>query len=267
MTPEQALIRLYTQAAKRLRLAVQRAMASGQIGTAAYLAQQLRAVQTELRALGKKSRPLVESAIFENYVRGAAIVDIGLDLGARFEFAGAHRRAAEIFVANTEAKLADARTLIGRRTEDAFRRVALEETGFGVVTGAARRDVSRSIEQRLIREGVTDALTGFVDRAGKRWPLDTYAQMIGRTTPREAMSLATANRLRETGRDLIEISSHAGACEICVPYDGRTFSLDGVTPGYDQIDQLPPFHPNCLHVATPAGANLAALERELGLVA
>lgn len=266
MTPQQALIRLYTQASKRLRVQIAAALRSGQIGTAAYQAQQLRAIQTELRALGKKTRPLVVGTVFENYVRGAHIVDVGLQLEASFSFAGAHRQAAEVFIANTEKRLQDARLMIGRRAEDAFRRVAIEETGLGVVTGSTRREVSARIEQRLVREGVTDSLTGFVDSRGARWQLDTYAEMVGRTTPREAMSLATATRMREIGSDLVTISSHPGACDICVPYDGQTFSLDGKTDGYDVIDQLPPFHPNCLHVATPAGANLDLLERELGVV-
>lgn len=266
MTAEQQLIRLYQQAARRLRAQIKRALASGQIGTAAYQTQQLRAVETELRLLGKKTRPLISASVFENYARGAAIVDVGLQVEARFEFAGAHRQAAEIFARNIDIRLADARTLIGRRADDAFRRVAIEQSGLGVATGSTRREISAGVERQLIEQGVTDALTGFVDSRGARWQIDTYAEMIGRTTPREAMSLATASRMRELSQDLIEISAHPGACEICVPYEGQTWSLDGLTEGYDVIDQLPPFHPNCRHVATPAGANLAALERELGLV-
>lgn len=270
MTTEQALIRLYQQAARRLRVQIRAAMNSGQIGTAAYRAQQLRAVETTLRQLGKRARPLAAHASLEAYVLGARIVDVGLEQTgqAAFRFAGAHRHAAEIYAQNLASRLDRARQLVGRRTDDAFRRLALEETGRGVVAGETRREVSRSLQQRLVREGVADSVTGFVDSRGARWQLDDYTEMVARTTTREAMSAATANRMLEIGQELVTISSHADACDICLGYQGKTYALPGRSvDGYPTIDRLPPFHPRCRHVATPAAANLDRLERELGIVA
>lgn len=267
MSAEQALIRLYVQTAKRLRAQIAEALASDNIGTAAYLTAQLRAIHTELRQLARRSRPLSLSATFEGYVRGAAVVDLGLGRTgvAAFEFTGTHPQAAQVIADNLASRLEDARQLVGRRTDDAFRRVALEVVGEGVVGGQTRREVSDQLKRRLVREGVTDSLTGFVDRRGARWQLDTYTQMVARTTTREAMSAGTRNRMIEIGEDLVTISDHSTETEICKAYEGRTFSLTGATPGYDVIDTLPPFHPNCWHVATPAAANLERLERELGI--
>jgi hypothetical protein len=87
--------------------------------------------------------------------------------------------------------------------------------------------------------------------------------MVVRTTTREAATHGTINRLLERGDDLITISEHPDPAEVCVPYAGQTFSLSGQTDGYDVIDQLPPFHPNCRHVATPASENLDAFEAAL----
>jgi hypothetical protein len=89
--------------------------------------------------------------------------------------------------------------------------------------------------------------------------------MVARTTTREAMSAGMQGRMRETGQQLITISSHNTSTPLCQEYEGKTFALpDTVVEGYDTIDTLPPFHPNCLHVATPAEGNverfLAALE-------
>lgn len=152
---------------------------------------------------------------------------------------------------------------LGRREDDPYRSAALEQVGQGLVAMDTRREVTAQLAERLIREGTTDALTGFVDRAGRRWPLETYTKMVARTTTREAVSRGTVNRLAEAGQDLVEISSHAHKADECTPYDGQTFSLEGATPGYEVLDQLPPFHPNCLHVVTPAGADLEAWEQEL----
>lgn len=154
---------------------------------------------------------------------------------------------------------------IGRRVDDPWRRLALEELGAGHVALDTRRQISANLIRRLVDEGITDALTGFVDRAGRRWSLERYTEMVARTTTREATSRGAVNRLEEHGLDLVEISSHPHAADVCTPYDGETFSRSGDHPTYPRLEELPPFHPNCRHVLTPAGANFEEYERELGL--
>ena len=153
--------------------------------------------------------------------------------------------------------------IIGRRVNDPYRNRALEEVGQGIVGGDTRRQVSAALAKSLVDNGVTDALTGFVDRSGRRWQLSTYSRMVARTTTRESVTVATRNRLVEGGRDLVDISSHSHPADECTPYDGQTFSLTGATPGYPILDEEPPFHPNCAHVMTPAGADADVWEAEL----
>lgn len=260
MTVEQALIRIYQQAARRLRIQIRAAMERGAIGTAAYHAQQLEAVQTILRSLGQRTRPLSIDATFQPYIAGATAFDATVAHGtAAFAFAGAHQRAATILAHNLAGRLDDAVALVGRRTDDAFRRVALEQTAKGVVAGATRREVSAALGDAFIRERVTDALTGFVDSRGARWQLDTYSEMVARTTTREAVSAGLQNRMVETGQLLVKISEHGDTDEVCAQWAGKTFALPGQTvEGYATIPKLPPFHPRCIHVAGPAEANLDA---------
>lgn len=262
------MVRIYRQAATRLRSQIRLAIQNDAIGTAAYRERQLEAIQRELRALGQRTRGLTFRVVAEPYIRGALAVDASTDAGATraaFAFSGTHIREVATIAANVNVRLADAINLVGRRTNDAFRRVALEQIGPGIAAGETRKATSAALEQALIRENVTDAVTGFVDRAGRRWQLDTYARMVARTTTRETMSTGVAKRMGETGQKLITISDHATDTVICQEYEGKTFALPGtIVKGEETIDQLPPFHPNCLHVATPAEANvdafLAALE-------
>lgn len=267
MTPEQALIAVYAKTAKRLRVQIRQAVSRGAMGTAAYRAEQLREVQRQLQKLGKVTRPLITPVVFEPYVRGGQVVDVGIGAraAAEFQFTGPHPLAAQSLADNLALRLGRARDLVGRRVDDVFRRVGLEETALGVAGGSARREVSSALQARLVREALTDGLTGFVDGRGARWQLDVYSEMVARTTTREAMSAGTRNRMGELALDLVTISSHANPCELCANYDGNTYSINGTTLGYDVLDQWPPFHPNCIHVATPAAANLDAIERELGL--
>ena len=152
---------------------------------------------------------------------------------------------------------------LGRRANDPYRALALEEVAGGIIGLDTRRQVSAGLARRLVREGVTDALTGFVDRAGRRWSLPSYAAMVARTTTREAMSTATGNRMGEHGLDLVTISTHAHPADECTPFEGNTYSLTGATAGVELLGIQPPFHPNCVHVMYPAGANLDAFEAEL----
>jgi hypothetical protein len=88
--------------------------------------------------------------------------------------------------------------------------------------------------------------------------------MVVRTTTREAMSRGMANRLLDHGRVEVEISQHVGSCEICKPFEGKRFSLTdaGTAP---LLEKLPPFHPNCRHVLTPARTTFEEMEAALGL--
>jgi hypothetical protein len=266
-TPEQALARLYIQAAKTLRQQIREAHKRGATGTAAYRAAQLQRVQLQLRVLEQRTPALALQVAAAPYTVAATAVDVAFgEAGAAYAFTGSHLRAATVIAQNLANRLDDSVQLVGRRTEDAFRRIALEEVGQGVAAGTERRTVSAAIQQRLVNEGVTDAVTGFVTRDGRRLQLDDYARMVARTTTREAMSAGISNRMAERGEKLITISAHATSCDICQPYEGNTYALPGTeAEGYDTIDQLPPFHPNCLHVATPAAGSADRFLASLGL--
>jgi hypothetical protein len=89
-------------------------------------------------------------------------------------------------------------------------------------------------QRRLIDERAG----AFVDRAGRKWSLKSYTQMVARTTTREAVSMGTANRLLENGHDLVTISEHGNVEDECSDYEGKTFSMTGATEGYDVLDHV-----------------------------
>lgn len=240
--------------------------------TQKYRDRQLRQANlifAQLRLHTDNVAPVVASL---SYRAGALAVDAVVDPGTLAgTFGGPNVRAATAIARNLTDRLqgavatAEANTkdvfdraallaqhpdLIGRLHPDEFRTASLKEIGKAMIAGDARRDVSAALTDRLIREGVTDALTGFVDKSGRRWPLDVYSKMVARTTTREAVSVATQTRLLEGGHDLVEISSHEHDADECSPYDGETFSLNGDTPGYEILDELPPFHPNAVVAGT-----------------
>jgi hypothetical protein len=269
--------------------------------TQAYRERQLRAARAILVDLEGRSRQVAGSIAAAAYRSTVFAIDdvVVPDLGAvRPRFGGVHQRAVAVLAGNLEASLTRAAQqarvsvetvfaratalegplpasgvagvgFVGRRVDDPWRRLALEELGAGQVTLETRRQISANLVRRLQAEGATDALTGFVDRAGKRWGLDVYAEMVVRTTTREATSRATANRLLEHGLGAITVSSHPHREDVCTPYDGKTFALPGSEEArsgrFPVIDNLSPFHPRCRHVIAPAGVAFEDFEEALGL--
>lgn len=262
-----SLVRLYEDADVRIRALIQDAIDRGidpktgelrRVGTKNFYVRQLAEVRKVLVELQTGAIPKATALVATAYVQGATIVDELLNTTGAFS--GVHREAVNTLADNMVNGLNEAASTVGRQAEDVFRQVGLKQSALGLLSGETRKAITKSMIDNLVHEGVT----AFVDKAGRRWTLAGYSQMVARTTTREAVSVGTANRLVENGHDLVTISSHAHDSDECNAYDGQTFSLSGDTPGYDVLDQMPPFHPNCVHVLTPAADTFANFERAVG---
>lgn len=91
----------------------------------------------------------------------------------------------------------------------------------------------------------------------RNYNLRSYGEGVARTATRQAASEGTLRSAVEYGMDLVQISVHAGACEeLCVPVQGKTFSISGKTPGFPLLtdDVRPPLHNCCEHILLPVSA-------------
>ncbi len=121
----------------------------------------------------------------------------------------------------------------------------------------AARD-TREAEWDTLRKASKDALdafadrgvTGFTDRAGRRWGLPEYADMAMRTGIQRAALAATVSSMQRWGMDLCFVNKHMGCCPKCAKWQGVILSLRG-TGGHPSLDDAMAdglFHPNCGHV-------------------
>lgn len=257
------IAQLYEDAQKRLERLVREALERGAGGTAAYRKSQLAAVRRLLAELQDQAVPVAAETTAKAYTAGASAAEAVLAARPVVAWSGVHQEAVDVLADNMVNRLNAAAVTVGRRTEDAFRRAGLRQAAAGLVEGATREEVSAQLQRKIVEDAISDALTGFVDKRGRRIPLDVYSRMVARTTTREAVSAGTVNRLNERGADLVTITSHANPCDICQRYDGRTYSLSGRSRNYPAVTEFPPFHPNCRHVLTPAAANLDVFEAAL----
>lgn len=133
------------------------------------------------------------------------------------DFAQIHQRAIDVVAQNMADNIRDAFQFIGRNVNDTFRKVSLEATGKKYASGTTIQDMKKDLIQRLLDNGQT----AFKDKLGRKWRLDTYAEMVARTTTREAASVATINECKEFDVDLVQISTHYPTCELCAPLQGK----------------------------------------------
>lgn len=124
--------------------------------------------------------------------------------------------------------------------------------------------IARSFEQGNLREAEKLLTTEFQSRLaqsaidqkyivinGRRYNPRSYSELLLRTKFHEAHSQATKATAMNYGTDLVIISSHNTTTEICVPFEGKVFSLTGQDKRFPLLTEEPPFHPNCLHLMYP----------------
>lgn len=147
-----------------------------------------------------------------------------------------------------------------RATADAYRDAVVRASA-GTLTGAATRlqDAQVALDD-LARRGVT----GFTDKAGRRWGLQSYVEMATRTVTAQAAVVGHMDRLEQAGINLFLVSDSSRECELCAPWEGKVLSrgpvaaiqrdaltgerivvrVDGTVA---EATSAGLFHPNCTH--------------------
>lgn len=168
-------------------------------------------------------------------------------------------RAVELLAEQTVAQIDGLRPAILRSTLDLYRTVIAETSAPGVITGTM---TTRQAAQRALDRFAGHGITGFIDRAGRRWELEAYVEMATRTAAGHAMIDARTDQYRQDGRSLVICSNAPQECSVCRPYEGQLLSLDGenvgaTIDGIKVVDTLTGarsrglFHPNCRHNVRP----------------
>lgn len=145
---------------------------------------------------------------------------------------------------------------IARLEEDPFREIALKE----VLSQQAAGNGWIKAGAGMVREMENEGITAFVDKAGRKWSLQSYGNMAVRTTARQAEVAAI---LSADDYDLWQIVKIGSTCPVCAALEGRVYSKSGTNPDYpplslafgkidpmggdDLMNTYLNIHPNCLH--------------------
>lgn len=152
----------------------------------------------------------------------------------------------ELLVAETMGALEATGARILRSTMDIYRSVVSEAAGQALAGGATRRQAAQLALNRFAEKGIT----GFVDKAGRGWNLESYTEMAMRTSTGRAAVQGHLERLQMYGQDLVIVSDAPRECPLCRPWEGRVLSISGTDPGRPTVDEARAaglHHPNCRH--------------------
>jgi len=135
-----------------------------------------------------------------------------------------------------------------RTTVDGYRNI-IAESSVEVLTGVETR---LKATQSALNKFADSGITSFVDKAGRRWEMASYAEMATRTATGRAAIQGHVDRQLEYGREFVLISSHGNCCPLCAPFEGEVLSLSGSLDHQSLDDAMGAglFHPNCKHSMT-----------------
>jgi len=136
-----------------------------------------------------------------------------------------------------------------RRTQQAI--ITEQKLNAEIAVALSTNGTIQETKNRIL-QALKDQLSDpYILKAGsRRYKANTYAELVARTRTREAQSQSTINIAANVGSDLVQVDSHNTTTEICIPFEGKIFSISGNDKDFPPLTMEPPFHPNCLHNIT-----------------
>lgn len=237
----------------------------------------LRQVDYILSELNTNVQSTLEEGILSSFTEGQAVLSYSVgdykslaDATEGVAFSQLARETVEAVMADTFDDILSATALTSRRTKSLVRKVVQEQMRINMAESMGRRTMKKSIIAELTKNGLSksikeDAFVGIVDRKGRRWTLNRYAEMVVRSKYKQARFEGMRTKALEDDIDLAVISSH-GAKDACRHYEGMVISMNGTTPGYPTYSELRAsnkiFHPNCKHTIYPIRSEELLTEEE-----
>lgn len=118
-----------------------------------------------------------------------------------------------------------------RAVDDLYRQVVAETAAQTVAGAQTRLQAAQGTLNRLADRGIV----GFRDAAGRRWSIESYAEMATRTGVGRAQVAGALDRFEADGRDLVIVSDAPQECKACRPWEGKVLSISGRTPSGTRV--------------------------------
>lgn len=261
----QRLVQVYVNSRNRLLREFSRLLAQGQ--DTGRQEQLLAVIAKELRRLNNEAMKWTASEVKAAYLRGMQVVHfIGNgqpSVKTLSAFGGVHREAVKLLQHNAQNFLLLANNIIARQAADTVRKIGVEITKKKFEETLTMRETKKLLMDRLTSEGFYRVPW----RNGKgSMRVDSYSELVARTTTAEATNTGTLNQMTELGHNLVEMTAHHTTCKVCAPRQGRVYRLvdasefpsgdprqrfPHISEGLPRWPEYKTVHPNCMHRIVP----------------
>jgi hypothetical protein len=227
-------------------------------------ADALRSAQTSIRTVmaraDAQAREWCDDSMTTLYARG--MVDACEDAGKPHPQGSPFHTA---IIAALAAAVMDRLTSVGAAVD---RNVATLISSAQVgVAGASFANATdwQTLAEKLRQDVLANGVTGFIDKAGHSWKVDTYVDVVAQSSVMNAYNAGVKSEMQDQGLDLVRLSDEIdeNTCEACATWAGQVLSLTGATPGFPTVDDAEAdgvFHPHCVHTLEPLTEEEAAQE-------
>lgn len=266
MTQIERLVKVYLNSRSRLLKEIDKRILWGR--STRYQEELLALVDRELKRLNLESYAWAQEAIDAAYLRGARVAweaakDAGLSVQAFSTFGGLHRRAIDILAHNTQDFLGITNSLIARQAKDRVREIGVAMTSRKFTEGLSWNETRRGL-MNMLHEDSFYTVPWRNGRGCMR--VDSYSELVARTTTAEATNTGTINQMDEMGHHLVKMTSHSTTCKVCAPRQGRVYrtvepqafpegdprrDLPHIRQGMPRWPTYKTVHPNCAHRLLP----------------
>lgn len=246
--------RLYAEADLEMQTAIARQLGLGidDLGwaelKAAEVARVRKALTETIDGLEDKAPAAITEALTKAYAAGAAA-----EATVKGEFGRNSGRALQSLVKETLNVLNAPNSPILRLALDDYRSIIAETTTRVNMGTMTRRQASQAALDRFASKGIK----GFVDSAGRKWEIESYAEMAVRTASGRAQIAGTLDRMQLRGIDFVIVSNAPEECKACRLWEGKILSVSGngvgkqegfrVVGSVDDARRAGLFHANCRH--------------------
>lgn len=222
-----------------------------------------------LAELNQQTQPWIDTTITKQYTIGAnqavaQLKNVGADVRVAGGFNKIHKAAIAALIDETSKAFGEGLTGLSRSGQLLLGRINRElitqKLAEGIIKGQAIREARQQIKGIILEQG----MGALIDRSGRSWTLDRYADMLFRTKLVEARNRGLVNRLVENEYDLVQVSAHFDACPLCDIWQGKILSTTGASRGYPTLGEAEAaglFHPNCRHAINVLSPKLANMTR------
>lgn len=148
-------------------------------------------------------------------------------------------------------------TNYGEGTVTKMYRKIVEETTAQVLAG--NKTINQVVAETVIKWSDKGIDTGFIDKGGRRWQLEQYADTVVRSTVNNTYNELRLSRMDEYGVDLVLVNSYSDARPSCAQIQGKVCSMSNPSSNlkYPSIYEFGYGKPsgirgvNCRHILTP----------------